>query len=238
MPLDPAIEAVLAMLAARGAGNSLATTTPVEARRMMRSLMVDIRDPSTLPAVREVLEIEVAGAAGALPARLYLPPRNSPGPDAEERPVPTLVFLHGGGWVIGDLDTHEATCRMFCREVGVAVLSVAYRLAPEHPFPAGVEDAVAATRWAAEHRAELGGPGAALAIGGDSAGGNLAAVTCQVLRGTDAAPAAQLLIYPAVDFVEERPSVTEYAEGHLLTRDEARRIAANIAKGCRSQFRE
>jgi len=186
--------------------------------------MVDLRDPATLPAVREVADLEVAGAAGDLPARLYLPSRNAPRDtgraDAGEPPVPTLVFLHGGGWVIGDLDTHEATCRTFCREVGVAVLSVAYRLAPEHPFPAGVEDAVAATRWAAEHRAELGGPGAPLAIGGDSAGGNLAAVACQMLRGTDAAPAAQVLIYPAVDFVEERPSVTDYAEGHLLTRDD------------------
>ena len=211
MPVDPAIQAVLAWLSLAGVGASIASMTPEEARRSMRALTVDLRDPASLPAVHQVGDLRVAGAAGDLPARLYLP--------ARDLPVPTLVYLHGGGWVLGDLDTHEASCRILCRDVGVAVLSVAYRLAPEHPFPAGVEDAVAATRWAAEHRAELGGAGAALAIGGDSAGANLAAVTCQTLRDTgDAAPAAQLLIYPAMDFAEERASVTAFAEGYLLTR--------------------
>src|SRR5690606_33791961 len=106
------------------------------------------------------------------PARLYLP--------EGEGPWPTLVYLHGGGFVIGDLDTHDQTCRQICRDAETAVLSVDYRLAPEHRFPAAVEDAVAAVRWAADHKGELGG-GEVLAVGGDSAGGNLSAVVAQTV---------------------------------------------------------
>ena len=133
--------------------------------------------------------------------------------------LPTIVFFHGGGFVLGDLDTHDNQCRALCREAEAVVLSVDYRLAPEHPFPAAPEDCFAATRWAAEHVDELGGDAGRIAVAGDSAGGNLAAVTALMARDAGGpALAAQLLIYPGTDFVGGYPSETENAEGFFLTR--------------------
>ncbi len=133
-------------------------------------------------------------------------------------PVPTVVFFHGGGFVIGDLDTHEGVCRQLCRDVGAVVVSVDYRLAPEHRFPAAVEDAEAAVRWVVENVDEYGGDRRRIAVGGDSAGGNLAAVAAQILHADGIELAAQLLVYPAVDFLEDDyPSRTENAEGYFLT---------------------
>jgi acetyl esterase len=146
----------------------------------------------------------VPGAAGERPARIYRPEGDGP--------WPTTVYLHGGGFVIGDLDTHDQLCRRLCRDAGTVVVSVDYRLAPEHPFPAGLEDALAATRWAADHLDDLGGTDR-LAVGGDSAGGNLAAVVAQ--RMPDRL-AAQLLLYPATDMGGEYPSREENAEGYFL----------------------
>src|SRR4051794_31644860 len=141
--------------------------------------------PRVLPvaAVRELV-------AGDLPARLYSP--------EEPGPRPLLVYYHGGGFVAGDLDTHDAPCRVLCRHAGVHVLAVGYRLAPEHPFPAWVEDGVAAFEWARAHAGELGADPALVAVGGDSAGGNIATQVASARRGGDG-PAAQLLIYPSVD---------------------------------------
>jgi len=147
----------------------------------------------------------VPGGAGERDARLYRP--------EGEGPWDTLVYLHGGGFVVGDLDTHDQTCRRLCRDVDVAVLAVDYRLAPEDPFPAGLEDALTATEWAAAHLTDLGG-GERLAIAGDSAGGNLSAVVAQHLGDV---LAAQLLIYPATDGLGDYPSKLENADGYFLT---------------------
>jgi acetyl esterase len=132
-----------------------------------------------------------------------------------EGPFPTVVFFHGGGWVIGDLETHDNQARSVARHGRAVVVSVDYRLAPEHPFPAAVDDAVAAARWAAAHLAELGGDDR-LAVAGDSAGGNLAAVVAQQLHADGTPVTAQFLIYPAVDSAGEYPSRVENAKGYFL----------------------
>jgi acetyl esterase len=136
-----------------------------------------------------------------------------------------LVFYHGGGWTIGDLDTHDALCRLTCRDADVHVLSIDYRLAPEHPAPAAVDDAYVAFRWAHEHAGELGATRGKVAVGGDSAGGNLAAVVCQLAREDRATqdppgplPVLQWLIYPRTDFTAQTRSLSLFAEGFLLTK--------------------
>jgi acetyl esterase len=148
-----------------------------------------------------------------LPARGRETRRGGSGTNAHRQSL--TVYLHGGGFVIGDLDTHDEPCRILCREAGVHVLSVAYRLAPEHPFPAAVEDAVAAMRWARAHAASLGADPERVAVGGDSAGGNLAAVVA-ALDGSPL-PFARLLIYPATDSSTARPSQRLFADGYALT---------------------
>jgi acetyl esterase len=150
--------------------------------------------------------------AGDVPVRLYVPA-------AAEARGPLLVYFHGGGWVQGSVETHDPSCRMLAHLSGVRVLSVDYRLAPEHPYPAAVDDAVAAYRWAAENAERLGADPARLAVGGDSAGGNLAAVVALVARDDEALPAAafQLLLYPVTDVAEKSASYAAFASGYLLT---------------------
>ena len=148
------------------------------------------------------------GAAGPLKARVYWPEGDGP--------FPTVAYFHGGGFVIGDLDTHDNICREICRGAMAVVVAVDYRLAPEHAFPAGVEDAVAATKWIVAHAHELGG-NHNVGVAGDSAGGNFSAVVAQRLRDEGIALTAQFLIYPAVDHVTAQyPSVVENGEGYLL----------------------
>jgi acetyl esterase len=162
--------------------------------------------------VGTVRDLPVDGAVGPRRARLF-----SPEPTGCPRPL--VVFLHGGGWVVGDLDSHDQPCRLLARYSDVHVLSVDYRLAPEHPFPAAAEDSVAAFAWAVAHAAELGADPSRVAVAGDSAGGNLAAVVAQVTRDTGVTqPVAQLLIYPGADGSISRPSKSLFAEGFLLTR--------------------
>jgi acetyl esterase len=134
--------------------------------------------------------------------------------------LPVLVFMHGGGWTIGDLDTHDVACREICNRAFCAVVAVDYRLAPEHPFPAAVEDTVAAVRWVAGHASHLALDPKRIAVGGDSAGGNLAAVAALILRDAGGpALALQLLIYPATDFRCNTPSHAQNGSGYLLTRE-------------------
>jgi acetyl esterase len=128
-----------------------------------------------------------------------------------------VVFYHGGGWVIGDLDSHDGVCRELSKGAGVVVLSVDYRLAPEHPFPAAVDDAWAALLWARDHAPELGAAPDRLAVAGDSAGGNLAAVMAIEARDQAVALRLQLLVYPATDFSRRRPSFQENGRGYMLT---------------------
>ena len=168
-----------------------------------------------LPEVALVRELQMDGPQGPIPMRLYRPIGSSAG-----SLLPVLVYYHGGGWVIGDLDTHDSLCRALCNESGGAVVSVDSRLGPEHRFPAAVNDALAATRWVRAQAAELKLDASRLAVGGDSAGGNLAAVVSIAARDSGDLPIAyQLLIYPATDQHRSAPSHATNGEGYLLTRD-------------------
>jgi acetyl esterase len=184
---------------------------PVErARRRFATVLAPLAIRPRLPLT--ATDRTVAGAAGPLHARLYVP-------HGAETPGPLLVYYHGGGWVEGSVATHEPSCRLLAHLAGVRVLSVDYRLAPEHPFPAAADDALAAYRDARERAAELGADPARIAVGGDSAGGNLAAVTALALRGEPVAPVFQLLIYPGVDMTHKRPSRLRFGDGFVLTEE-------------------
>jgi acetyl esterase len=220
MPVDTSIQALLSMLESMQRP-PLASGTPEQARAAFRMLTVDLRPPAAVLRVGATEDLEVAGAEGPLPARVYRPPATGE--------LPTILFLHGGGFVIGDIDTHDNQCRLLCRETEAVVLSVGYRLAPEHPFPAAVEDTIAALRWTHAHVAELGGDARRVAVAGDSAGGNLAAVIARLARDEGLAPAAQLLIYPATDFAGGYPSEAENAEGFFLTAADMAWFAENYA---------
>ena len=209
MPLVPEYQAMLEALAAEP-GPPITAMTPEEARalyRMMRPLNDGL-------AVGEVLERGIPGPSGEVPLRIYRP--QSAGPH------PVLLYLHGGGWVIGDLDTADAACRDLCATAGCLVASVDYRLAPEHRFPAAVDDCYAALEWVAGNGDELGGNGR-LAVTGESAGGNLAAVLCLKARD-EGGPRIdfQLLLYPVVDDDLSRPSYDENATGYILETDTMR----------------
>jgi acetyl esterase len=164
-------------------------------------------------SMERVEALELPGPAGPLRARLFTPPL------AAVDPPPLLVYFHGGGWVIGDLDTHDDPCRFLAANSGAKVLSIDYRLAPEHPFPAAAEDALAAYEWAASNVERLGVDASRIAVGGDSAGGNLAAAVCLTAREAGApSPAMQLLIYPVTETAGVAASRRTFAEGFFLTR--------------------
>jgi acetyl esterase len=183
--------------------------TPDEARaRLRHDALVAGGKPR---AVAEVHDLD----AGGVLARLYVPHEAPPA-------APLLVYYHGGGHVCGDLVSHDASCRWLAREAGVRVLAVDYRLAPEDKFPAAVDDAIAAFRFAAANPGALGADPARIAVGGDSAGGNLAAVVAQQTARDEIPPAFQLLIYPITDYTTEYPSYALFADGFLLTRAEMR----------------
>jgi acetyl esterase len=209
--LAPDIQMLLE-LDRRAGTTSLVEGRTVEQARAENKLGAKIVSGPSRPMAR-VEELSVAGAAGELGARLYVA-LDSPPP-----PQPLLVYYHGGGWVIGDLDTHDGLCRFLAEHGGCRVLSVDYRLAPEHPFPQPVEDAVAAFAWARENAATLGTDPARIAVGGDSAGGNLATAVCLQTRDAgDPLPALQLLLYPVTDAVGGQASRDTFAKGFLLTR--------------------
>jgi acetyl esterase len=177
-------------------------------RRRYRAQAIVFRGP-TMP-VGAVRDFEIPAGGHRLPVRHYAPA-------VANGRAPLLVYFHGGGFVIGDLDTHDATCRVICREGRTHVLSVAYRLAPEHLFPAAVDDTRAAFRWALANAAGLGADPARVGVGGDSAGGNLSAVV-SLLERDEQPPSAQLLIYPSTDASAPRVSHTQFDEGFALTR--------------------
>jgi acetyl esterase len=178
-------------------------------------MTVDLRNPQTLAPVRSIKDESVPGPASAIPIRVYWP-------DVDGA-VPTIVFFHGGGFVIGDIETHEDQTRQLSHDVGAVVVSVDYRLAPEARFPAGFEDCLAVTRYVGEHIADYGDDAARLVVAGDSAGANLAAAVSLACRDSGPALAAQLLIYPVVDFDDtgDYPSRVENAEGYFLTAADA-----------------
>jgi acetyl esterase/lipase len=223
--LAPETQLTLALLERRGEP-PLETLSPEEARRARRRLTaVYGGPPASVGAVRDV-EIE---ADPPLRVRHYAP--SEPG-----GPHPLLVYFHGGGFLYGDLDTHDGVCRLLCRHAGANVLAIDYRLAPEHPFPAAVEDARAALRWALANAGRLGADPRRVGVAGDSAGGNLAAVVSQ-LAGRDGGPAPvlQLLIYPATDFTRRRRSRDLFGEGFLLTDSEMSWAETNYLGAARAQ---
>jgi len=203
--LDPHVQWVLSMRKRRGHKGLVEPTPQIGRARFRRECRMFGRPVTRVGAVRD---FEIPGPAGPLRVRHYAPEADGP--------QPLTVYLHGGGFTIGDLDTHDEPCRILCREGRMQVLSVEYRLAPEHPFPAAPDDAMAALRWAQSHAAGLGADPARVAIGGDSAGGNLAAVI-SIEAAHDHPPAAQLLIYPATDSETRRPSEEKFSDGYFLS---------------------
>jgi acetyl esterase len=206
--LDRRVQAMIAV------GDRLGLTNDqddVESRRAQLRRSAGIGMPARLGI--HVAGRMIPGPAGDIPVRVY---RKLGGP-AEPA---TIVYLHGGGWVVGDLDTHDGSCRLLADVTECVVVSVDYRLAPEHPFPAAVDDCVAAYRWVQQHPAELGVAPGRVGVMGDSAGGNLAAVVARVTRDGDVpAPVAQCLVYPSTDARMQSRSIELYATGFFLTRD-------------------
>jgi acetyl esterase len=188
------------------------TVTPREARELyLKGCIAASPEP---PELQQIAPLPIPAPHGAIPARMYRPKQLR----ERDGAAPALVFFHGGGWVIGDLDTHDAACRKLAHEGELIVIAVDYRLAPEHKFPAAVEDAIAATRWISNNAHVLGIDAARLSVGGDSAGGNLAAVVALSARDRGGpALTGQALIYPATDFSMSQPSHSEPETSVLLT---------------------
>ncbi len=213
--LHPQARALLDLLVERGVPPTH-LLSPDEARAAYRDRRVFAQPEA--PEMAEMRELR----AGHIPLRAYRPLGSAP-----DAVLPVLVYFHGGGWVIGDLETHDVVCRSLANGSGCAVIAVDYRLAPEHRFPAAYDDALAATRWVVQNAAELRVDPARLAVGGDSAGGNLAAAVALAARdqsdGQGPLPIAyQLLIYPAVDMRRGHPSHQTNGQGYLLTQDAIR----------------
>ncbi|MCE3269938.1 MAG: alpha/beta hydrolase fold-containing protein [Ramlibacter sp.] len=210
--LHPQAQALMKLMEERGVPPTH-TLSPADARAFYRERRT-FTQPAP-PEVGAVRDLEARGPAGPIPLRSYRPAGSSP-----DAVLPVLVYYHGGGWVIGDLDTHDVLCRQLCNLSGCAVVAVDYRLGPENRFPAAVDDAVAAARWVRAQAAALKVDASRLAVGGDSAGGNLAAVVALAAREAgDLAVAFQLLIYPATDQRRGWPSHTTNGQGYVLTKD-------------------
>jgi len=211
MPLDPAAQNLVDMVEATFPDLTAPDVDAVKARAILKAL-------PRVPFTEEVARVEdrtISGPAGIIPVRVYTPL------EAASEPAPGIVYFHGGGWVLCDLDSHDGACRRMSNAIGAVVVSVDYRLAPEHKFPAAIDDSYAATQWVAAHAAELGVDAGRLAVAGDSAGGNLAAVVAQIARDRGGPVLAfQLLVYPVIDSTttrNDRPSKRENAEGYVLS---------------------
>jgi len=207
MPLDPKCRILLDLLVPPGA-RGLHEMEVGEAREMMVRLS---RLRSGGEPVARLEDLAIPGPHGDIPVRVYAPEGAGP--------LPVLVYFHGGGWVIGSIETHDGTCRTLARLAGCIVVSVGYRLAPEHKFPIPLDDCVAAVGWVAGNAVSIGGDPTRIAVGGDSAGGNLATAVCLRVRD-EAGPqlAHQILVYPATDAGCDSGSQLEHAEGYYLTR--------------------
>jgi len=212
--LDPQAQALMQLMIDKGVP-AVNTMTPVEARSSYRS-----RRTFTQPDAPEVFKVEdkVVSYDGVnVPVRVYHPHAAQ-----SHAALPGLVYLHGGGWTVGDLDTHDVLCRSLCLQADIVVVSVDYRMGPEHKFPAAYDDTVAAFNWTVAQAASLGIDASRIAIGGDSAGGNLSAAACIGLRdqkGLAVQPAYQLLIYPATLMWPDTASFHANGKGYMLTKD-------------------
>ena len=209
--LDP--DAAFVFKAFQEAGRpAYETLSPEEAREYYRQARF-VSNPEP-PELKSVAPLAIPAAHGSIPARIYTPNKLR----QTDGLAPCLVFFHGGGWVIGDLDTHDVVCRKLADEGRLIVISIDYRRAPEHKFPAAVDDAIAATAWIATQAKEFGIDALRLVVGGDSAGGNLATVVAIAARdGNGPAISGQVLIYPATDFTMAQPSHSEPETSILLT---------------------
>lgn len=207
MPLHESAVVMLQMLDAAGLSFAGEETTPAQRRAAMIAATTNPAFPKH--PVHDVADRSIPGPDGDVPVRVFRPGAASG--------LPLLVWFHGGGWVTGNLDTHDQVCRLMCDAAGIVVLSVDYRLAPEAKFPAAADDCLAAYAWARAHAAEIGADPTRIAVGGDSAGGNLAAVVAidAAARGIGA-PALQLLVYPVTDYEFESPSMVDNAKGYFL----------------------
>jgi acetyl esterase len=211
MPLDPRAKRFLDTLAAMNPPSALALT-PEERRGALAHLL---SFSGSVEAVGAIEELTLPGPAGPVGLRAYTPAGTPPA-----EPLPGLIYFHGGGLVAGSLDTHDPICRSLANASGCRVLSVDYRLAPEHRFPAAVADGCAATEWIGAHARELGIDSARLGISGDSAGATLAAVVCQLITASGSVPLAfQFLLCPITDFAGESDSRRSFAQGYLVDRD-------------------
>ena len=221
--LDPQARALLDLIEASGLP-AIHTLDASEARHVYRERRT-YSQPEP-PAVAEVRELAADGPAGAIPLRLFRPQ----GPQAGHR-LPALVYYHGGGWTIGDLDTHDTLCRQLANASRCTVISVDYRMGPEHRFPAAVDDCVAATRWVHAHAGELGIDATRLAVGGDSAGGTLAAACAIHARDQGWPLALQLLIYPGTSPDQRTDSHERYASGYILDAPTIQWFFGNYLRG-------
>ncbi|MGX9424693.1 MULTISPECIES: alpha/beta hydrolase [Bradyrhizobium] len=209
--LDPDAAAVFKAFQEAGRPAYETLTAPEARAYYSQARFVSNPEP---PELAQVEPLSIPAPHGTIPARVYRPKKLR----QKDGLSPALVFFHGGGWVIGDLDTHDVVCRKLADEGELIAISVDYRLAPEHKFPAAIDDAIAATKWVAANAKQLGIDAARLCVGGDSAGGNLAAVVAIAARdGNGPAIAGQVLIYPAVDFAMTHPSHSEPETSILLT---------------------
>jgi acetyl esterase len=214
MAVTPEVRGILNMI-------ELASNGPIEQQtpEQVRDGYARLAAMMSREDVASVSDRSVPTPDGDVPVRVYVPLGDvGDVGDGDGGPRPVLVYLHGGGWTIGSVETHDNTCRSLANGSGAVVVSVDYRLAPEHPYPAALDDCEAAVRWVADNAGDLGVDPARLAIGGDSAGGNLAAVLAQRLRDGGPTIRFQLLVYPAVDMTLAHPSIEENAEGYFLTK--------------------
>lgn len=222
--LDTTLQLVLAAQNAVGNDGLVSSDDVVAERSRLETLTASFKQH--IP-VTGVTNLSIPGPADVIPARHYRPDANAAG-----GPSALLVFYHGGGFTLGSLESHDDLCRLICRDGGIEVLSIGYRLAPEHKFPAPVLDAFAAYRWAVDNARELGTEPERVAVGGDSAGGTLAAVVSQLARDEDVRlPALQLLLYPATDYVNTSHSRTVFADGFLLTERDLNWFRRNYLDG-------
>jgi len=206
MPLDPQAAAFLQMLAASNAP-PLNTQTPEQAREAIAGFIALAGEGEPVAAVENR---SIPGPAGEIPVRIYTP--------SGQPPFPALVYYHGGGWVVGNLDMVDTVCRALANRAGSVVVSVDYRLAPEHKFPASAEDAYAAAHWVATNASTIGVDPGRIAVGGDSAGGNLAAVVSLIARDRGSPSLAyQVLVYPVTDYAFDTPSYQANGKDYFLT---------------------
>ncbi len=219
--LDPQAQALMTLLSEKGIP-PVYTQTPPEARDAYRARRTFTQPDA--PEVGRVQDLHFKHSDVDIAVRVYHPSGATPD-------MPALVYLHGGGWTIGDLDTHDVLCRSLCQQGHGVVVAVDYRLGPEHKFPAAYDDAVAAWQWVASQAAALGIDPDRIAIGGDSAGGNLAAAACLGLRDLGLKPVMQLLIYPSTLMAPDTASYQANGQGYMLTRESMAWYSGNYLRG-------